>query len=139
MARHYELVNASLVALVAIVGMVFYFNSGGGALGAFHESRGSWDSGAQQKFYDLGINQVASDCLSDLNSANSGAEWRRCCADQCTDACNSLGFDPNLKSYFLKPNVFEGCGKACVAGCDVGIRTAKTIGFNYRGERTSPR
>lgn len=138
MARHYEFINAALVALVAIVGMVFYFNAGGGALGAFHESKGPWLTGESEKYYQLGLDQAGPSCIFNLDKGNSDEEWKRCCQVQCKDACNSLGFNPNLKEYFFKANPFETCGKACVNGCDVSIRSKYSIGFNYRGVRTSP-
>ena len=135
--QHYTIITAALVALVAIGGMVMVLNPPGGALGAFHQNSGEWKTGSDPRYYQLGDQQAGPTCNT-LTSAQSGNEWRKCCADQCASLCNSMGFSDDLKTYWFSDEPNKECGKGCIQGCTYHTIRTQSIGFNYRGDRTSP-
>lgn len=135
---NYAILNATLVALVAVGGMVIYFSSGG-AVGAYnYDERGIFKIGTDQDYYTFGDSVIGAECMT-YTTEQSDAEWSQCCALRCDNWCNSLGIQFNPTRYGIEENEFKNCGKGCIQGCRYRIIRDVSIGFDYRGVRdTSP-
>ncbi len=107
--RHYGLVIASLVAVVAIVGLVLNFSGLTGAVFTQPE----YISGAGN-YIDAGVS-LFSRCHSDLEGikkemqvAGSGLTENECCSRLCGQLCTGLSKD---------------CSTGCSSGCRQGTKT----------------
>ncbi|MEK6961637.1 MAG: hypothetical protein AABX47_10825 [Nanoarchaeota archaeon] len=131
---NHAVLNATLVALVAIGGMVIYFGSDGGVEGAYnYDPRGVFKIGTFQGYYEVGDKQIGPQCV--LTAKESSADWQQCCDKRCIEFCNSIGIKFDPKYYGLQENEFRNCGKGCDQGCKYSVIRAVSIGFDYKGVR----
>jgi len=115
--RQYSLLMASLVAIVAIVGLVTHFS--GSATGAYNmllyntpvSSPHSYPLavGVDPAFYEYGYNTAAVTCTQVANLRDSDS----CCNQHCADYCE--GKDP-----VVGMRTVSECLRQCELGCDMG-------------------
>ncbi len=94
--RNYGVLIASIVAIVAIVGMVVYF-SGGSVGGA-----------AVMTYSGVGA-EAASYCFT---QTQVGSEWTRCIGTACQNLCMNVGVDSSE------------CARKCVSSAQYTVRSA---------------
>lgn len=93
--RNYGVLIASIVAIVAIVGMVVYFS-------------GSSVGGAAVMTYNGVGAQAATYCYT---QAQLGNEWGRCIGSACADLCMNTGVDSSE------------CARKCVSAAQYAVRS----------------
>ena len=133
---NYTIINAALIVLVAVGGMVIYFGDAG-ADAAVYGNQNPWRSGSNPEFYQLGEQNAGPACAG-LDPSYSKNEFRKCCADQCSTLCHEMGFETNVRTVAFNNDPYKECGKSCIQACTNVKRKLQSIGFDYLGQRTQP-